>query len=101
MDELTASEALFGFMGWLTARDEQVVFSASNHAAPAAELVVEFCKVNGLSEPREDWTTRLIMPPTAEISYQSDECPKGGDHAWTGDDGGEWCEKCFQRAGIR
>jgi len=64
---LTASEALFGFMGWLTTRSEKVTFSASNNAAPAAELVDEFCKANSLPEPRDDWTTRLTHP-SGEVS---------------------------------
>lgn len=66
MDELTASEALFGFIGWLTAREERVVFSAHDSASPAVELVREFCKTNGLTEPREDWITRLTMPFTGK-----------------------------------
>src|SRR5258706_11991637 len=47
-DEMSASEALYGFGGWLTGRHASVTFSARDNAAPAAELVAEFCKTNHL-----------------------------------------------------
>ena len=53
--EITASEALYGFMGWLTSRDEvSGPFSAKHEAASAAELVHKFCEANKLTEPTED-----------------------------------------------
>jgi len=61
-NEMTASEALYGFAGWLTSRDQQVVFSSRDNAALAADLVCEFCSVNKLSVPRNDWTDKIIMP---------------------------------------
>ena len=61
-DEMTASEALFGFAAWLTTREEVTTFSSKHDAAPAADLVGEFVKVNGLAEPQEDWTDRLTHP---------------------------------------
>ena len=61
-NEMSGSEALFGFMAWLTTRESEVTFSAYHDAAPACELVDEFCKVNDLIEPREDWTDRLTHP---------------------------------------
>jgi len=87
MDELSASEALFGFVGWLTARDKQVVFSGRDHAAPAVELVAEFCKANGLAEPREDWTTRLTMPPTSALTQRAPDLanvPPHCEHGYNG-----------------
>ncbi len=62
MDEMTASEAVYGFVAWLTTRDTAETFSAEHDAAPAADLVAEFCKTNGLAEPRDDWTDRLTHP---------------------------------------
>ena len=61
-NEMTASEALYGFAGWLTSRDQQGVFSSRDNAALAADLVCEFCSVNKLSVPRNDWTDKIIMP---------------------------------------
>lgn len=54
-DKISASEALYGFMGWLTSRDEAVTFSGHHNAAVAADLVALFCEVNDLPEPRRDW----------------------------------------------
>ena len=62
MDEMTASEALFGFMAWLTTREAVETFSAKHNVAPAADLMETFCKTNNLVAPREDWTDRLTHP---------------------------------------
>ena len=61
-DEITASEALYGFAAWLTTRDQQVIFSCRENAAIAADLVDEFCKANNLSDPRYDFQNRFKMP---------------------------------------
>lgn len=61
-DKLTASEAVFGFAGWLTTRDKKTVMSAFDDAAPIAELVKQFCDENGLAEPRNGWEDNLIHP---------------------------------------
>ena len=62
VEELTASEALYGFTGWLTTRPESVTASASHDAVIWAELVDEFCKTNFLAEPREGWNKNLTHP---------------------------------------
>ena len=62
-DKLTASEALYGFMGWLTSRDEVTPnFSARHDASEAALLVSEFCEKNGLSDPGKGWENNLTHP---------------------------------------
>lgn len=60
--ELSASEAVYGFAAWLTTRYEPVTLSALHDAGIAAELVAEFCKVNGLPEPRDHWEQNLTHP---------------------------------------
>lgn len=60
--ELLASEALYGFAGWLTSRRDRAIASATDDAAPIAELVGEFVKANNLSEPRQNWALRLKHP---------------------------------------
>ena len=61
--KLTATEALFGFMGWLTTRDKPVTLSAVHDASAAAELVNQFCKENELGDvSREDWHKFLKHP---------------------------------------
>ena len=59
---MTPSEALFGFMAWLTTREKPVTLSANHDAGVAADLVGEFCKANNLDEPRDNWTDYLTMP---------------------------------------
>lgn len=61
---LTASEALYGFAGWLTSRDKAVTASARHDAAVWATLVQEFCDANGLEPPRESWEHNLVHPPS-------------------------------------
>lgn len=63
---LTASEALYSFIGWLTTRKERSVISASDNAAPAAVLVNHFIKVQGIQEPREDWPKCTNIIPMNE-----------------------------------
>ena len=62
MDKLSASEALYGFCGWITSRKERVVASETDEAGVWAELVNEFCKANDLSDPKEEWVKNLIHP---------------------------------------
>jgi len=66
IDKLSASEALFGFMGWLTCRKKSVTFSGSHNAGTAAEMVAEFCKVNDLAEPEDKWANNLVHPPEGQ-----------------------------------
>jgi hypothetical protein len=64
MDEkITASEALFGFMGWLTCRREVTTLSAAHNADIAADLIKEWCEVNNLSSPRDGIYPQNITQP--------------------------------------
>lgn len=60
--EMTGSEAIFGFCGWLTTRENKTVMSAKHDAAKIAQLIEEFCEINNLSEARNNWTDLLIHP---------------------------------------
>lgn len=61
--KLTASEALYGFAGWLTSRENPVTLSANHEASTAADLVAEFIKANDLGDvSREDWHKFLTHP---------------------------------------
>lgn len=62
MDKLTASEALFGFCGWLTTRADVTEMSAQHDSAGIADLIQEFCVANGLAEPADDWGDKLVHP---------------------------------------
>ena len=59
---MSGAEALYGFAGWLTSRDEATVMSATHDAVPIVELVACFCKANNLQEPREGWENNLTHP---------------------------------------
>ena len=61
-DRLSASEALYGFMGWLSGREEQVVISSKDDCSPMVRLINEFCEVNDLEAPRHKWDQNLIHP---------------------------------------
>lgn len=61
--KLTATEALYGFAGWLTSRETAVTMSANHEASTAANLVAEFVKANDLGDvSREDWHKFLTHP---------------------------------------
>ena len=51
-ETMTASEALFGFMGWLTCRREAVTLGAAHDAAVVVDLIKHWCEVNNLPPPR-------------------------------------------------
>jgi hypothetical protein len=61
-EQLSASEALFGFTGWLTTRAERTVMSGKDYAGPIAELVQRFCDENSLVKPRDGWPRWLKHP---------------------------------------
>jgi hypothetical protein len=59
---MNASEAVYGFAGWLTSRKEKTVMSSTHDAAPVAELVKQFCEENKLPEVTESWPANLTHP---------------------------------------
>ena len=62
LEEMTGSEALFGFCAWLTTREEKTVMSANDDAANIVEKIKMFCDANKLTEARDDYTDRLTHP---------------------------------------
>lgn len=58
-DELSASEALFGFMGWLTTRKETLNIGSEHECGEIASLIGEWCDRNTLSKPRDGWENKL------------------------------------------
>lgn len=61
---MNSSEALYGFMGWLTIRSEVVTTSAAHDCSDIATLIDTFCRENNLPQPREDWLQNLTHPKT-------------------------------------
>lgn len=60
--KLSPSEAIFGFVAWLTTRPGDLLIGASHNASPLPDLIRQFIDVNGLDEPREAWTKNLTHP---------------------------------------
>ena len=64
---MSASEALFGFMGWLTTRDGTLEIGAFHATSgEVVNLIVSFCETNGLEEPRDGWEEHLVHPEEKE-----------------------------------
>jgi len=59
---MTASEALFGFCGWLTSRKEKTVMSSTDEAGTAVELIEKFMDANNLPMPTDGWEKNLVHP---------------------------------------
>lgn len=59
---MTGSESVFGFVAWLTSRSDKTVMSSSDDCASIVNLVDEFCKVNKLKDPRDNYTDYLTHP---------------------------------------
>lgn len=82
--ELNAAEAVYGFVGWLTSREERTVMSAKDDCAPIAELVKRFCTGNNLPEVSDQWPLNLIHPsgevavPSAELCGECRGCCTAG-----------------------
>jgi len=59
---LTASESIYAFNAWLTTRNAKVKLGAKYDCVPIITLIDEFCKVNNLQKPRENYQDYFIMP---------------------------------------
>lgn len=61
-DTLNATEALYGFVGWLFCREKTFVAGQETEPYEALDLLRSFIGTNGLSETRDGWHGRLIHP---------------------------------------
>ncbi len=68
-NELSASEAIWGFVGFLTSLEEPVTMSASDGATRPAELAGAFIRANGLTEPRKGWEHSQKWPEGLTWQY--------------------------------
>ena len=73
LDHVVAG-AIFDFMGWLTTRQEKLVLSGADDAAPAAEAVKEFLTMRGVAQDCEpmihDWPARCSMVTANDLHHQ-------------------------------
>lgn len=62
MEKLTASEALYGFCGWLTTQEDITELGSEKDCALIAQKIEKFCTTNGLEDPRVGWNKILKHP---------------------------------------
>ena len=88
MDKLSASEAIFGFCGWLTTREEVTEMGSAIECSGIADLIGQYTEANGFADPRDGWHTLLIKPKEEAERHQWDRsgerCVKCGDKDWMG-----------------
>lgn len=66
MNELSGSEAVYGFCAWLTTRKEITTMSSKHDCSPICELIKIFCETNKLGEPEDHWVDNLTHPKDKE-----------------------------------
>ena len=79
--ELNAAEAVYGFVGWLTSREERTVMSAKDDCAPIAELIKRFCTENNLPEVSDQWPLNLIHP-SGEVAVPNADMATAAAHGF-------------------
>lgn len=63
LKEMSASEALYSFFGWLTTQDQVVKIGSTVNATVICDLLAEFIQKNKLAEPSNDWRNKNIEVP--------------------------------------
>ena len=61
-EELSGSEAVVGFCGWLTTRKGKTVMGSGTDCTHIANLIQVFCDENSLSAPVDGWEDKLKHP---------------------------------------
>lgn len=61
---ITPSEALYGFVAWLTTRKTPTTFGGSSDCAEASRLLTEWCEANKLESPRDEVFPKNLVCPT-------------------------------------
>jgi len=65
-EQMSQSETLYGFMAWLTTRQEPLHIGWEYDCAPVPVLIDAFCKANGLKSPRENWEENYKVPVNSD-----------------------------------
>ncbi len=60
--ELTATETLYGFCGWLTSRDESVTMGATHECGTVVDLIKRYMDANNLPDVTERYPNNLRTP---------------------------------------
>lgn len=59
---MNASDALFGFVAWLTTRDEKTVMCSSVDCVHVVDLMQQFIKANDLGNVTELYPQNIVFP---------------------------------------
>ncbi|MCI0393275.1 MAG: DUF1778 domain-containing protein [Acidobacteria bacterium] len=62
-EPLSPSEALYGFVAWLTTCEKSIVMGAAYNCDSAIQVLTKFIDHNGLSRPRDGWEKYFSHPP--------------------------------------
>ena len=66
--EVFASEALFGFVGWLITLDNKIITSAKHDATIWTKLIDEYCRANNFQPPRNNYHKLLVVPGREKLN---------------------------------
>lgn len=62
LSEMSASEAVYGLMAWLTTRDKNIILGATHDSSEPAELIGKFIDENNLEQPTEAYPDNIKFP---------------------------------------
>jgi hypothetical protein len=61
-EKITPAEALYAFATWLTMREKSITLGASEDMGDMPDLLKQFCLLNNLRDPIDNWTDRYAIP---------------------------------------
>lgn len=61
-EELSGSEAIYGFAGWLTTQDKKTIMGSHYDCALIADKIEKFIEANDLEDPEDHWEDELNHP---------------------------------------
>ena len=62
LSEMSATDALYGIMAWLTCRNETLELGAKHTCPPAVEVITKFIDANGLEGPSKAYPDNIKFP---------------------------------------
>ena len=65
------SEAVYGLLAWLSAREETVVFSSKDDASVAADIAKQYCEAQGYENPRDEYYPKNIVAMGGKSTWHS------------------------------
>lgn len=63
--KLSAGDAIFGFVAWITTRKEVVSAGSSELYIPWVDLIKQFTESNNIANPKDGWEKNLVHPKEA------------------------------------